>query len=174
LKGAVTSERVTIKQLGGIVGELGLSIADQPTFTVGEDVLLFLEARPRDHTLYTAAIWQGKWVIETSAGGARVAVRREPGGLASDRRDMTRFAATVRGAGPDADAASEVDINRADARSANPLPFVLMSTPCRYPFSPHVDSQTGGQPGLAGGRQRVRQQRTNTRLSGAINNWVYG
>ena len=41
----------------------GLGVGDQATFTRGEEVLLFPEARPRDRTLYTAALWQ-KWTID--------------------------------------------------------------------------------------------------------------
>src|SRR5947208_8065482 len=51
LKGSVPDGRVILKQLGGRLGSTELRIAGQPSFAVGEDVLVFLESRPRDRTL---------------------------------------------------------------------------------------------------------------------------
>jgi hypothetical protein len=50
LKGDIREGRITIKQLGGSAGVVGLSISDQATFSVGETVLLYLEARPAPST----------------------------------------------------------------------------------------------------------------------------
>ena len=79
LKGSIADSRVTIKQLGGRVGQTALQIAGQPTFEAGEDVLVFLEVRPRDHTLTTTAQWQGKFTI-TAAPAGSLAIRKYPGG----------------------------------------------------------------------------------------------
>ena len=79
LKGSLADSRVTIKQLGGRVGQTALQIAGQPTFEAGEDVLVFLEVRPRDHTLTTTAQWQGKFTI-TAAPAGSLAIRKYPGG----------------------------------------------------------------------------------------------
>ena len=77
LKGAVPDGRLVLKQAGGILGEIGLDVPGQASFTIGEEVLVFAEVRPRDATLYTSALWQGKWAIEIDAAtGARVAVQR--------------------------------------------------------------------------------------------------
>lgn len=79
LKGWVPRRRIVVKQLGGRSGEVSLSVAGQPTFRAGEHTLLFLEVRPRDNTLYSAGLWQGKWNIEADATGALLAVRTRPG-----------------------------------------------------------------------------------------------
>ena len=75
IKGQLRTGRLIIKQLGGESGAIGLQVFDQASFASGEDVLLFLEMRPRDHTLYTAALAQGKWNMRRRADGARVARR---------------------------------------------------------------------------------------------------
>jgi hypothetical protein len=81
LKGAIPDRQITLKQLGGRLGSTELQISGQPLFAAGEDVLVFLEVRPRDRTLTTTASWQGKFTIERGTGG-EVAVRRDPGGAA--------------------------------------------------------------------------------------------
>jgi len=63
LKGWIPERRIVLKQLGGQVGEMGLAIGGQATFSAGEEVLLFLETRPRDGSLYTTALWEGRWSI---------------------------------------------------------------------------------------------------------------
>jgi hypothetical protein len=69
LKGPVVTppSQVIVKQLGGTIGTLMQVVWGQALFTPGEEVLVFLEVRPRDSTLYTAAHWQGKWVIQRNA-----------------------------------------------------------------------------------------------------------
>src|SRR6267142_47424 len=78
LKGRLADSRVTIKLLGGRAGSTELRIAGQSEFAVGEDVLAFLEVRPRDRTLATTAAWQGKFTIVHAPEGD-TAVRRDPG-----------------------------------------------------------------------------------------------
>ena len=66
----------------GRIGDEHLRVFDQAAFALGEEVLSFLEVRPRDGTLYTSALWQGKWEIEqVTRGGERVAVRYAPDAL---------------------------------------------------------------------------------------------
>lgn len=146
-KGPVGLGRIVIKQLGGLAGDVGLAVADQPTFAAGESVLLYLEARPRDGTLYTSSLWQGKWTIEGD-----VAVRFEPAGRRSaypvDRMPMSEVREL--GARLDVAAAASVNTLPTDAVSAVPQPFALLG-PFRYLFNPPVILQAGGQPGLAGG-----------------------
>src|SRR5438128_7308113 len=64
LKGTLEDRSITLKQLGGVLGDDALVVLDQATFSGGEDVLVFLEIRPRDKSLYTAALWQGKWTLD--------------------------------------------------------------------------------------------------------------
>jgi hypothetical protein len=145
-KGPVGRGRLIVKQLGGIAGDMGLAVFDQPTFTVGESVLLYLETRPRDGSLYTAALWQGKWTVEGD-----VAVRYEPAGHRSafpvDRQSVKAVADL--GARVDTDAAMSVNTAPSDAMSAAWEPFVTFGF--RYLFNPAVDVQSGGQSGLSGG-----------------------
>jgi len=63
LKGQLTDETVVVKELGGTLPTLGLYISEQATFQLGEEVLLFLAARPRDGTLYTVGLSRGKWAL---------------------------------------------------------------------------------------------------------------
>src|SRR5689334_3161846 len=60
-KGAVPGGRVVVKLLGGRVGDTEFRVDGQAHFRVGEDVVVWLETRPRDGTLYTAGMWQGVW-----------------------------------------------------------------------------------------------------------------
>jgi hypothetical protein len=151
LKGNLTPGRLTIKQMGGVVGERGLSIIDQASFERGEEVLLFLEARPRDRSLYTVGLWQGKWNVEMRAGGERSAVRREPGSAAADFRSLDSLRASTSAIAAFGRGAAAINISPVDALAATPQEYVLMSTPYRYGFNPPVDVQTGGQSGLSGG-----------------------
>jgi hypothetical protein len=151
LKGDVAAGPLTVKQLGGAVDGFVLSITDQATFRLGEDVLVYLEARPRDGTLYTSALWQGKWELQSTLRGQRLAVRRGPGAhFASEERQLVSDARTA------AALASRVTPVAVTAYVADaPMPrasngFNLLG-PFRYLYSPAVDVQTGGQPGLPGG-----------------------
>jgi hypothetical protein len=82
VKGPVRDRKIIIKQLGGRSGSTALAIAGQPTFAVGEDVVVFLEVRPRDRTLSTTALWQGKFTIALNDSNAEFAARQDPGARA--------------------------------------------------------------------------------------------
>ena len=169
VKGDVPEREIVVKQLGGRIGDLTLAVSDQPTFSRGENVLLFLETRPRDGTLYTTALWQGKWTLSVDAAtGDRIALRQSPDGAARgalgerERRTLdpftTRLRATSSGgfggrrfvAAPSAD-----EMRLAVSQSVASAPFEFLGpyrwnefdTGAAVPF----DVQSTGQPGLAGG-----------------------
>jgi hypothetical protein len=48
IKGGIATSTVTLKQLGGEVGEVGFGVAEQAVFVPNEQVVVFLEQRPRD------------------------------------------------------------------------------------------------------------------------------
>jgi len=76
IKGRLDRNTIVVKQLGGRVGDLEMVVYDQARFTPGEEVLLFLSRRPRDGTLQTTALWQGKWTLEREpVSGDRLALR---------------------------------------------------------------------------------------------------
>ena len=156
LKGEIDPGPVTVKQLGGAVDGVVLSITDQATFRVGEEVLVYLEARPRDGTLYTSALWQGKWDLQSTLRGQKLAVRRSPGAhAASEERQLVSDARTAAALATRA-TTTPVTAYVADAYVAD-APILRASNgfnllgPFRYLYSPAVDVQSGGQPGLPGG-----------------------
>ena len=72
LKGRVPGDTLVVKELGGTLPTLGLYIADQASFEPGQDVLVFLNVRPRDGTLYTVGLSRGKWLVlpDLATGGS--------------------------------------------------------------------------------------------------------
>ncbi len=157
LKGSIPGAQVVLKQAGGVIGDLGLAVSGQAAFSVGEDVLVFAEVRPRDSTLYTTALWQGKWVLEFDAAtGARVAVQNDDS-VRSGSTEMARLDfgamrdAIVRRAEPDR-RAFEFDAVPAETPGHSEAPFALFSSPAKWRTLPaRFDVQAGGQPGLPGG-----------------------
>jgi hypothetical protein len=151
LKGPVGRGRLVIKQLGGAADAMNLTVFDQATFIVGEQVLLYLEARPRDGSLYTSALWQGKWRIEEQRG-ERMAARFEPPGHRSaspvDRQSLA--AARVKSAAIGGGSTAHVEVAPIDEPSRAVRSYALLG-PYRYLFSPIVEVQAGGQLGLPGG-----------------------
>lgn len=94
LKGWIPEQRIVLKQLGGLVGEMGLAIGGQAAFSPGEEVLLFLETRPRDGSLYTTALWEGKWSIRRGESELGELALRTESAADLDLADA-RFAGTV-------------------------------------------------------------------------------
>lgn len=157
LKGPVGSRQVVLKQLGGLMGEIGLEVSGQSRFAVGEAVLVFAEVRPRDATLYTSALWQGKWDVETLPSGERMVVQRDPSIRHGKQVLQTRsFEAMRRDI---ADRAGDVMraaffVTTPDETPSAPTvkPFAFLDTPAKWLEVPvAVDFMAGGQPGLAGG-----------------------
>jgi hypothetical protein len=154
LRGHISDRHVVLKQAGGVVDDIGMDVSGQARFERGEHVLVFAEVRPRDRTLYTTALWQGKWSVQIDpVSGRRVAYRNDPSTPDSevDVRDLSVLAQSV--------AATAHD--RAEAFVTSPVetpvdigvdPFVTLATPARWTSQPVlVDIQAGGQPGLPGG-----------------------
>ena len=178
IKGRLADPTIVVKQLGSKVGDLEMVVYDQAGFTVGEEVLLFLTERPRDGTLQTTGLWQGKWHIERDPEtGAGVALRspfseRPMTGLLGigeddDVRLLDPFRAELRqwedvsSRGPTAAAlrsrpddeplsASPVDTEETDDG------FTLLGSGARWHEADSgapvlIDAQASGQPGLSGG-----------------------
>ena len=79
LKGTPSGDRISFVYLGGRSGNLGSVVAETPSFTVGERVVLFLRPR-RDGQLGVMALFQGKFSVERDpTSGVDMAVRRVPG-----------------------------------------------------------------------------------------------
>lgn len=87
LKGAPTDNgRVVVRELGGLIGrngELGgMWIDGTPRYHVGEEVIVFLEARPDHPSLRTYAMSQGKFVVTHGIGGVAPTVTRDTQSIA--------------------------------------------------------------------------------------------
>ena len=169
LKGSVQPRRITLKQLGGVLGDEALVVFDQATFSSGEDVLVFLEIRPRDRSLYTASLWQGKWTLDRDpTTNERIATRAAPtdrdrGVLRPDveRWTLTPMLERLRSAARrDAPKSSLTPNVHPDADGQRSLAVVgspvLLSPAGRWNefdsgTAVPLDVMAGGQPGLAGG-----------------------
>ncbi|MDP6581857.1 MAG: matrixin family metalloprotease, partial [Vicinamibacterales bacterium] len=181
LKGPVAAPppRLVLKQLGGTVGALTQIVWGQALFTPGEEVVVFLEVRPRDSTLYTTAHWQGKWTIQRDAfSGDGLAIQE----LAAEERVAVSVPGRQFASGDDVRALDTLlDQIRAETRRTMalvPLPRPRMifnpsdapDAPGTLPIGPTpftslgprwheadvgiavpVDIESGGQPGLSGG-----------------------
>jgi hypothetical protein len=62
-------------QPGGVVGEVGQLVHGTAKFTVGEDVVVFLE--PRGDRFLLTGMLQGKFKVERSSDGKAVFARQE-------------------------------------------------------------------------------------------------
>lgn len=164
-----TPARIVVKQLGGIVGSTALVIGGQARFAVGEDVLLFLDVRPRDNTLSVSGLEQGKWVLTGSPepGTAFTRVMRghdQATVVARDYRSAAALEALAALAGTQTSAAAahltpvvpSVPAPVLDGRGIEPLYTLLSATPARWHQADtgapvYVDTQSGGHPQFAGG-----------------------
>lgn len=72
LSGDSVPERIVVKQLGGVVGEIGQYVGGAPAYRPGDEVVLHLVLRPRDQTVYTAGYWQGMWRVQRDGSSVRV------------------------------------------------------------------------------------------------------
>jgi len=176
IKGSGIGDELVIKQLGGEVGGIGMVVYDQATFRLDEEVLLFLIERPRDGTLQTSALWQGKWTISRNGSlGDAFAVRAPFGAMdrtaagvprRDDLRPLEPFLAELRSwsdarepvAGSERSVVTHpLEMPAVGASNAADLkPTYSFLGPARWnqPDSllpVYVDIQAGGEPGLDGG-----------------------
>lgn len=70
LLGIDVPSRLVLEQLGGETGGIGMWVAEQAAFRVGEDVLVVLTTSPGERSLHTVGLGRGKWTLDTSASGA--------------------------------------------------------------------------------------------------------
>ena len=152
LAGAIAGSPIVLKQLGGRVEDEGAIVPGQARFVAGEEVLLYLALRPRDRSLYTTALWQGKWSVEPDAiTGERMAVRRDSEGSTIDARSLSALRTELGGRPTPASIAGSLDVTPIET-PRDTLPFVLNDPLIRW-MTPVVAVRTsaGGQPGLNGG-----------------------
>src|SRR4051794_40023438 len=71
LKGQLQNQTIVFKQLGGRINDEATVIFGAPEYTVGQQVLLFLDTR-QDGTLRIAHLFQGKYDVVDDAGRQRV------------------------------------------------------------------------------------------------------
>jgi len=80
VKGAKGEKSITIRQLGGSVGNLISAVPGMPSFKNGEEVVLFLSAKDRAGYPWVMGLQQGKYSIVTDESGLKH-VRNELDGL---------------------------------------------------------------------------------------------
>ena len=161
--------RVVVKQLGGLVGDTAFVVGGQARFDLGEEVLVFLDVRPRDRTLSVAGLEQGKWLL-TGASDPAAAFARDVRGtdpmvvVARDFRAAADLAALAALAGTRVRATGAVLTPAVpaatpaggDGQAGANFTLLNPSTPARWQQADtatpvYVDTQTGGHPQFAGG-----------------------
>lgn len=92
-KGDLASRSVVVKLLGGRIDDLELRVTGSPELRAGEQVVLFLEVRPRDGTLYPVGLSQGVFRLDR-LGDDEIEVMRQT--AASSTARSVEFSATPR------------------------------------------------------------------------------
>jgi len=72
IRGAKEGTLLTVRHIGGTVGELGQKVFGEASYQVGEEVVLLAELR--EGSLYSVGMAQGKLHIDRSTGTPRVQV----------------------------------------------------------------------------------------------------
>ena len=75
-------EFITIRQLGGTVGNLISVVPGMPTFRKGEEVVVFLSAKDQAGYPWVMGLQQGKYTVTTDSDGFKQ-VRNEVDGLST-------------------------------------------------------------------------------------------
>jgi hypothetical protein len=85
-KGHLTDPRILIQFPGGEIGDIGLKVADMPTFQRNEKVLVFMRFLiKRPDPKYPQTVWQSPWPAFHILGGAQGKYSIDSHGMA--RRD---------------------------------------------------------------------------------------
>ncbi len=150
---------IALKLLGGADAERALVVGGQARFTPGEDVLVFLDVRPRDGTLSVTGLERGKWTMD---GGVSAVASRHlhdaPAAVARDvvpARDLESLAALA-GTTVRLPAATLVAPAAFDGPATPAAGDVAPATAARWHEADwgapvFVDSMTGGHPIFPGG-----------------------
>lgn len=72
LKGKIEEKTLTIKELGGEVGGVGLDVSGTARFEKGEEGVLFLSKSPIDATYLVYGMMMGKYGVERGEGGQEI------------------------------------------------------------------------------------------------------
>jgi hypothetical protein len=91
-KNPKAEEMITIRQLGGSVGNLISVVPGMPTFRKGEEVVVFLSAKDRAGYPWVMGLQQGKYTVTTGEDGFKQ-VRNEMDGLTVMEQDGTKIEA---------------------------------------------------------------------------------
>ncbi|MGE0813170.1 MAG: matrixin family metalloprotease [Vicinamibacterales bacterium] len=156
--------QVVLKQLGGVVGDTAFVVGGQAQFEVGEEVLVFLDVRPRDRTLSVAGLERGKWTLSGGGDPAAAANRQLHGNdpttvVGREYRSRAALDALVALVGSQATAAGAVVAPAVPAPPAGrpgPSFTLLSSTPARWHEADtntpvNVDTEAGGFAMMPGG-----------------------
>ena len=159
--------RVVVKQLGGTVGDTAFVVGGQAHFALGEEVLVFLDVRPRDRTLSVAGLEQGKWQLAVAASGDATMARDVRGHdparvVIQERRSFAELRTLAALAGTRLSAAGAVVAPAAvvppgdEASGVGAYTLLNPSLPARWHQADsgapvYVDTQSGGHPQFAGG-----------------------
>jgi hypothetical protein len=159
---ATPPQQVEIKLLGGAGDGDVLVVGGQARFVVGEEVLAFLDVRPRDQSLSVTGLERGKWTLGRSDGGTGHGLRRREsttGDVATDQRSIADLEAMARRTGSEVRLPSKLAPPvgaTGSAASVTAAPPSVDVTIGRWheadwgvPIA--VDSQAGGHPLFPGG-----------------------
>ena len=102
LKGA-RRQNVVIRQLGGRVGGLNMSVAGMPKFNVGNEVIVFLKSNP-EGTYQVVGLNQGKYDIVNDFAVANISgvevfdskTRQVSGGAVVNKQPLETFKSQIR------------------------------------------------------------------------------
>jgi hypothetical protein len=118
--------RIVVKLLGGRLDDLELRVAGQARLDPDDEVVLWLEVRPRDGTLYPAGLWQGVWKVSDTPSAA-LAARRGADGLMHE--------------------AIAVDALRAVVESSTPTDTAFVTVPVEFHDGAYTFFPSDGPPG---------------------------
>ena len=71
VKGSKKDDVITIRQIGGVVGNIASIVPGMPTFKKGEEVVVFLSQRDREGYPWVMGLQQGKYSVTTDQKGSK-------------------------------------------------------------------------------------------------------